>query len=124
MFFPINLYIIDLGFMIQFLLLLVEFCHIISQFALSQPVRCAARPISYSFCPISFNHTVFQFLINPWSLNSSKSQLLNRCMFINNWKMQFHVFIKCSVWMLLINHIRPTTIFNIPNIRVTAKSNV
>ena len=59
MFFSIILSIIDFGFIMQFIILLVEFSHIISHFAVSKPVRCAARLISHSFCPISFNHTDF-----------------------------------------------------------------
>ena len=40
-------------------------------------------------------------------------------MFINNWNKTFPKFI--SIWMLLINHIRPTNMFNIVHIIVTAK---
>jgi hypothetical protein len=47
---------------------------------------------------------------------------LKESVIINYWKKQFHKVTKCSVWMLFINHIRPTNIVNIIHIRVTAKS--
>ena len=101
-FLSIILYNIDLVFIIQFLLDFVEFSQIISQFAVSQPVRCDARLINHSFCPISFNHTVLQYLIHLRSLDSFNRQFLNRCMCINNWKKQFNKFMNYRFECFLI----------------------
>ena len=110
-------HIIDLGFIIQFILLFDAFSHIISQFAVSQPVNkpdLLTTPFSSSLSTIQFfNSSSIHGALTVLTV----SFLINRDMFINNWKKQYHKFIKCNV----INHIRQKQFFCIIHIKVTAK---
>ena len=93
----------------------------ISQFAVHLPIGCAARLICHTFCLIPLNHTIFQFLINPRGFNSFYSHFLNGWMLISNLNKQFQQCVKCSIWLHLITHHRPTNILYLFNIRITTK---
>ena len=85
-------------------------------FAVRFPICCATRLICHSLCLIPLNNKMFQFLIFPQGFNRFYSHFVNGCMLICNWNMQKHKCFKCSFWLLLITHHRPTNIIFINNI--------